>query len=357
MPGIAPVPCSVGTRSRWGGLLSLALAGLLGGRLQAQVTEVPAWELVWSDEFSQPNGSAPDSRSWNYDQGGGGWGNLELQTYTNRRENSRIENGNLVIEARRETFTGTDGISRNYTSARIKTQNKVTWTYGRMEARIQIPETKGIWPAFWMLGSTIQSVGWPSCGEIDIMENIGSEPSRVHGAIHGPGYSAGENIGSYYDLPGGAQFPDGYHLFAVEWEPSVIRWYVDNRRFFTATPGRLQNGEPWVFNNQTFYILLNIAVGGRFPGSPDATTVLPQRMLVDYVRVFRRTTAPPATLNITTGTSGVELTWPLSFPNARLQQALEPGAPWKDVLTPGTRRGSLLVAPGSLGIHRLVWDP
>ena len=146
----------------------------------------PGWSLVWSDEFSAPDGSAPDPAKWTYDVGGKGWGNNELESYTNRKENARIEKGNLVITAQKQTYTGADGVTRDYTSARLKTQNLFTQTYGRFEARIKIPEGQGMWPAFWMLGQDIPSAGWPKCGEIDIMENIGKEPGSVHGSLHGP---------------------------------------------------------------------------------------------------------------------------------------------------------------------------
>jgi beta-glucanase (GH16 family) len=222
-----------------------------------------------------------------YDLGGGGWGNNELQTYTNRRVNSRIERGQLVIEARRESFTGTDGKSREYTSARLKTLGRFATTYGRVEARIQVPRGQGIWPAFWMLGTNIASVGWPACGEIDIMENIGREPYTVHGTLHGPGYSGGSGIGGTFKLPGGGRFADGFHVFATEWEPDRIRWFVDGQLFFTANRKSLPAKAKWVFD-QPMFILLNLAVGGNWPGNPDATTSFPQRLLVDYVRVYGR---------------------------------------------------------------------
>jgi beta-glucanase (GH16 family) len=246
------------------------------------------WTLVWSDEFQQADGSVPDPSKWVYDLGGNGWGNNELQTYTSRTNNARIEDGRLVIEARQETYTGTDGIQRNYTSARLKTLGKVSWAYGRIEARIKVPRGQGLWPAFWMLGTNFPSAGWPACGEIDIMENIGAEPSIVHGTIHGPGYSGGGSIGNAYTLSGGAAFADDFHLFAVEWETNRIRWYADNHLYFTATPSSLPGGSQWVFTQPQF-VILNVAVGGTWPGNPDGTTTFPQRMTVDYVRVYAAT--------------------------------------------------------------------
>jgi beta-glucanase (GH16 family) len=243
-----------------------------------------AWVLVWSDEFA---GAAVDSRKWSFDVGGNGWGNNELETYTSRTANAEMHGGLLAIKAIKETFTGADKITRNYTSARLLTKNKFTQAYGRFEARIKIPYGQGIWPAFWLLGDNITTAGWPACGEIDVMENIGKEPARVHGTIHGPGYSGGGGITAAYALPGGRKFADGFHVFAVEWEPNVIRFYVDGFLYKTRTPADLPAGTTWVFD-RPFFIILNVAVGGDFPGDPDETSVFPQQMLVDYVRVYRR---------------------------------------------------------------------
>jgi len=259
------------------------LIAMLGGislAITASAQTLPGWNLVWSDEFAQAENSKPDPAKWGYDIGGGGWGNNELQYYTDRTQNARIENGHLVIEARAENFGG-----RAYTSARLLTKNKASWTFGRIEARIRIPRGQGIWPAFWMLGTNIDAVGWPNCGEIDIMENIGSVPSRVHGTVHGPGYSGGGGIGGSYVLPGGAALADDFHVYAIEWEENRIRWFIDGQQFFTITPANLPAGRPWVFNAPQFMIL-NVAVGGNWPGNPDGSTVFPQRMTVDYVRVY-----------------------------------------------------------------------
>ncbi|MCU1267820.1 MAG: Hydrolase [Acidobacteria bacterium] len=252
-------------------------------------TNPAVWSLAWSDEFDGPNGSAVDSAKWSFDIGGGGWGNNELETYTNRPANAAVQGGSLVISALKETYTGADNITRSYTSARLLTKNKFTQTYGRFEARIKIPYGQGIWPAFWMLGDNIDSAGWPTCGEIDIMENIGREPAIVHGTIHGPGYSGGSGITASYSLSAPQRFADDYHTYAVEWEPNVIRFYVDGLLYRTRTPADLPAGRQWVFNHP-FFIILNVAVGGGFPGNPDATTTFPQLMKVDYVRVYQRTT-------------------------------------------------------------------
>jgi len=242
-------------------------------------SQKPLWRMVWSDEFSGADGSGVDTTKWVHETGGGGWGNNELEYYTDRTANAYIQSGALVIQANQETF-----VNRNYTSARIKTQGKFTQKYGRIEARIRIPQGQGLWPAFWMLGDDFPQVGWPGCGEIDIMENIGKEPDTVHGTIHGPGYSL---AAADYKLPNGQKFADDYHLFAIEWEANVIRWYVDGNLFVTHTPTDLPAGTRWVYDHP-FFIILNVAVGGRWPGNPDSTTVFPQKMLVDYVRVYER---------------------------------------------------------------------
>jgi beta-glucanase (GH16 family) len=231
------------------------------------------WELVWQDEFE---GDAINRDNWTFDLGGGGgWGNHEWQWYTDRPENVRLEEGILIIEAREEEFLRGD-----YTSGRIKTQWRHNWTYGRFEARIQIPFGQGIWPAFWLLGA--EGGVWPNNGEIDVMENIGREPHTVYGTVHGPGYSGGNGVGSPYAQV--APFAEDFHVYAVEWEPETIRWYVDDQHTFTVTaddvPGK------WVFDHP-FFIIMNVAVGGDWPGYPDKTTTFPQQMLVDYVRVYK----------------------------------------------------------------------
>jgi beta-glucanase (GH16 family) len=245
------------------------------------------WSLVWSDEFDGPNGSAVDSSKWSFDIGGNGWGNNELETYTSRTANADLEGGTLVIKTLKETLTGPDGIARNYTSARLLTKTKFTQKYGRFEARMKIPYGQGLWPAFWMLGDNIDTAHWPNCGEIDVMENIGKEPSIVHGTFHGPGYSGAGGITAAYALPNGQKFSDDFHTFAVEWEPNIMRFYVDGLLYKTRTPADLPAGTSWVFDHP-FFIILNVAVGGGFPGNPDASTVFPQRMVVDYVRVYQR---------------------------------------------------------------------
>jgi len=255
-------------------LLGLAVAAC--SALAPPAAGPPGWRLVWHDDFDGP---VLDATKWVRETGGDGWGNGELEFYTDRVENAHIDGGYLVIEARRESLA-----TRGYTSARLKTQGLGAWQHGRVEARIQIPRGQGLWPAFWMLGDNIPSVGWPACGEIDIMENIGKEPGRVHGTVHGPGYSGAQGVSSAYDLRAGA-FADTFHVYAIEWEPAAIRWYVDDVLYKTVTPKDLPGR--WVYDHP-FFIILNVAVGGYWPGSPDATTVFPQTMRVDYVRVYEK---------------------------------------------------------------------
>lgn len=237
------------------------------------------WKLVWSDEFNGAAGAAPDSTKWTYDLGASGWGNQELESYTDSRENSFLDGkGHLVIRALRAS----DG---KYTSARLKTEGKFSTQYGRIEARIKLPRGQGIWPAFWMLGADIGSVGWPACGEIDVMENIGREPRLNHGSLHGPNYPAA-GVTARYELPNQHPLYKAFHRYAIEWSPDKIEFLVDGVSYETVTAASLSPGADWVFN-RPFFFLLNVAVGGDWPGNPDGTTVFPQEMAVDYVRVWK----------------------------------------------------------------------
>lgn len=261
----------------------LALAASTGCATQSAGTAASApagpagWTLEWSDEF---DGDTLDRSKWVHETGGHGWGNNEMQYYTARPENVRVSGGHLVIEARKERYEG-----RDYTSARLKTAGLKETRYGRYEARIKVPKGQGIWPAFWMLGADIKQVGWPRSGEIDIMEIIGKEPGNAYGTLHGPGYSGDKAFSKASALAAGAEYGDDFHVFAVEWEPKQIRWYRDGIHYHTATPD-LVKGD-WVFEHP-FFVLLNLAVGGYWPGYPDATTPFPRQMLVDYVRVYRK---------------------------------------------------------------------
>ncbi|MDO5975385.1 glycoside hydrolase family 16 protein [Flavivirga jejuensis] len=237
-------------------------------------------ELVMADEFDTEG--APNSAIWGYDIGTGdnGWGNNELQYYTDRSENVTVQNGVLIITAKEEAFNGA-----SYTSARLLTKGKFEQTYGRFEARMRLPYGKGLWPAFWLLGDDSNGTEvWPQIGEIDIMEYVGDEPTIMFGTVHGPGYSGGESIGKPYQLEND-RFDTGFHVFGVEWGPNYINYYVDDVLYNQITPDDVP-GE-WVFNRGPFYIILNLAVGGALPGSPNEETVFPQTLLVDYVRVYK----------------------------------------------------------------------
>lgn len=238
------------------------------------------WELTWSDDFTGAAGTAPNATKWSYDIGGNGWGNSELQYYTSRPSNIQLDgNGNLVITARAESYSGS-----GFTSARIKTKGLFEQAYGRFEARIKTPYGPGLWPAFWLLGSDIDAKGWPQCGEIDIMEQRGQEPYVTHGSMHGPGYSGGNAITKAYALANG-RFDTDYHIYAVEWNADYVDYLVDGflykRIASSDVPGQ------WVYNHP-FFIILNVAVGGNFVGFPTGSTPFPQSMYVDYVKVYRQ---------------------------------------------------------------------
>jgi beta-glucanase (GH16 family) len=278
-----------------------AAACLLLAARAAAAPATPArattWALSWSDEFDGPAGAAPDPSKWTYDVGGDGWGNHESEFYCRpgagaapcdaRRPNARLDGrGHLVIEARLSSGT--------WTSARMNTAKLEAMRYGRAEARIRLPTGAGLWPAFWLLGTDISTAGWPACGEIDVMENVPAVgnnplgPTRIKSTIHGPGYSGGDGIGRVVALPGGGRVDDGFHVYGVLWSPNKISFYVDDPEapFFTATPASLPKGARWVYDHP-FFLILNLAVGGDWPGPADASTPNPARMLVDWVRVYK----------------------------------------------------------------------
>lgn len=235
------------------------------------------WTLTWSDEFNGEAGQLPDETKWSFDlgTGDGGWGNAELQSYTNDTLNISLDGeGNLVITAIQN--------GNNYTSARINTKGKFSQQYGRFEARLKTPYGPGLWPAFWMLGDNIDQAGWPQCGEIDIMELRGQEPHIIHGSIHGPGYSGGNPVTQTHALKND-RFDAEYHIFAVEWDADKIDFFVDDYLYQRIEKDDVP-GE-WVYD-QPFYILLNVAVGGNYVGFPTAQTPFPQKMIIDYVRVY-----------------------------------------------------------------------
>jgi beta-glucanase (GH16 family) len=241
-----------------------------------------AWELVWSEEFDGAAGEPVDERRWRHEVGGDGWGNEQLEYDTDSTDNVRLDGeGNLEIVAREEDFGG-----RSYTSGRISTIDRFELDRGRVEARIQVPEGRGLWPAFWMLGADYEEVGWPSCGEIDVMELRGEEPATSLGTVHGPGYSGGEGIGGEYSLSEGS-FADDFHVFAVDIDPEHIAWSVDDEVFLRLHPGDLPAGSSWAFDRD-FFLLLNLAVGGTFLDEPDDSTPFPATLRVDHVRAYTR---------------------------------------------------------------------
>ncbi len=245
----------------------------------------PKWTITFRDEFEGPSGIAPSTDHWIRNTGGGGYGNKELQSYTDGPSNAFLDGkGHLVIEARKEATTGSDGIKCDYSSARLLTKGKFSQKYGRVEARIKLPKGQGIWPAFWMLGDNIDIAGWPSCGEIDIIESVGPVVKTVFGTLHGPGYSGADGIQGKLEVQ--KSLADDFHVYAVEWEPGEIRWYFDDKCYQTITKDKVP-GKGWPYD-QPFFIILNLAVGGYWPGNPDATTVFPQRLVIDYVRVMKR---------------------------------------------------------------------
>ena len=236
--------------------------------------------LVWSDEFDGAAGTAPDPAKWTYDIGTD-WGNGQLEYDTARLENVSLDGqGHLAITARRESYLG-----QPYTSGRINTRGLFGQNKGRFEARMRMPVGRGLWPAFWLLGSDLSTVGWPDCGEIDVMEYRGQQPATVHGSLHGPGYSGGSALSKAFTLAHGG-FNEGFHVFAVQWETNKITYEVDGVAYLTLTPSNLPLDSRWVFDHP-FNIILNLAVGGNYVGNPDASTSFPQALLVDYVRVYK----------------------------------------------------------------------
>lgn len=275
--------------------LLLAFAVLAAGCQSAGQTEVSSlaiptpiptpiaaregWELVWHDEF---DGKTINRSDWTFDLGGGGWGNGEAQVYTDLPQNARQEDGLLVIEARKEP---NEQGGFEFTSARLKTQGLKTFQYGRIEARLKVPAGAGFWPAFWMLGSNIDQVGWPECGEIDIMEYVGKEPNLIMGTLHGPGYSGalGLTSRSVQDYP----IADEFHTYAIEWNQDQISWFYDDVEYHTLTRSDVGE-ERWVFE-QPFFLILNLAVGGTLGGFISQDTVFPANVYADYVRVYQKT--------------------------------------------------------------------
>jgi beta-glucanase (GH16 family) len=263
------------------------LGSILLCHLFVSAQNKPANKLVFADEFNGVSGSSIDLTKWTMQTGGNGWGNKELQYYTDSRENTYQDGkGSLVIKTIKQALPLSYKCwygQCKYTSARLMTRNKFDQKYGRFEARIKIPRGIGIWPAFWMLGNDIDKLGWPQCGEIDIMENIGREPSTIHGTIHGPGYSGSNGVGAPYSLIKNKVFADDFHVYSAAWRENQINFYVDTHLYKTITPKDLPGR--WVYDHP-FFMILNLAIGGAWSGAPDDATTFPQTMIVDYVRVY-----------------------------------------------------------------------
>ncbi len=272
-----------------------AVALPLHSCVRGQAEPVPSeWSLVWRDEFNGAAGGQPDSSSWSYTTGDGcadgicGWGNSEKETYTSSLENIVVDGqGHLAIVARVAPvgLTCYYGPCR-YSSGKIRTIGKVLAEPGRVEARIKLPAGQGLWPAFWLLGSGYPRTPWPRSGELDVMENHGSRPNEVSSAIHGPGYSGATPFVGSYPLARGS-FADDFHRYAVEWDTAQVRFFVDDSAHYTVTRSDVGRYGAWVFD-QPFFVILNLAVGGKFDGDPASDTILPATMLVDYVRIYRR---------------------------------------------------------------------
>ena len=291
------------------GIIGLALWAIVAGRLAGATPT-----LIWSDEFSQGDAAdhtAPDSTKWTYELGNnGGWGNNELESYTSSRTNSYIAADPAATDGKALVIAAVKDSQGNYTSARLKTQYTFTTSYGHIESRLKTTSGKGLWPAFWMLGSSIGSgTPWPNCGEIDIMEVIGASPVTAYGTAHGPGYSGANGIGGSLTLSSGS-YDASYHVFSVDWSPNQIVWAIDGTAYKTLTSAQIPSGTTWVFNNSPFFILLNLAVGGYWPGNPDGTTAFPAKYTIDYVRVYGIPPTAPAPGTASAATSAqVNLSW------------------------------------------------
>ena len=242
-------------------------------------------ELAWSEDFDGPVGSPPAASTWTAELGAGGWGCDQRQWYTDSAANASITaDGHLTVVGRQDGIVNESGdiVAGSITSARLMSKDKVTVTYGRIAARIRVPAGLGMWPAFWMLGSDIDEVGWPGCGEIDVMEYVGSDPTRVHGTVHGPGYAGLEHgIGKAYDT--GTDLASGFHVYAVDWTANQITWLIDDTVYSQLTPAEVPG--PWPFTHP-FFLVINLAIGGAWPGNDTDNPALPAHMLIDWIHVY-----------------------------------------------------------------------
>ena len=249
------------------------------------IPSIPGWQLVWNDEFS---GTNIDPSKWTHEVNGNGGGNNELQYYTDRDLNSLIIDGNLVIVAQKEEYS-VGNKTWNYTSARLNSRKKADWKYGRFDIRAKLPYGQGLWPAIWMMPTNSVYGGWAASGEIDIMELLGQEPTRIYGTLHyGGSYPNNTHTGSSLKLTSGDNFTEKYHLFTLEWEENEFRWYVDGHLYLTQNDWYTDAAPYPAPFDQEFYLILNVAVGGNWPGNPDASTYFPQVMVIDYIRVYKK---------------------------------------------------------------------
>ena len=333
---------SVGIRSF---VIVVSLCFHLGSALAAQ-----QWNIVWSDEF---NGSAINPNNWAFESGNNnGWGNSELEYYTGRPQNAYVSNGLLHIVARQESYGGF-----NYTSARMKTQGRFTKAYGRFEFRAKLPPGSGYWPAFWLLGSNISTVGWPACGEVDVMENKGSVLDKVQGTIH---YSNASNQHlqetGYYLLPGGDSVTN-FHSYLLEWRTNAILWYVDNQLYETQTNWSSSTGAYPAPFNEPFFIVMNLAIGGAYLGNPstntiNANTVFPGELQIDYVRVWDLT--EPLEISAAQSGSTITLSWPANIVCHLQTQTNQLNAPGSWVDLTGAASPYRVAAPNqSAAFYRL----
>jgi len=253
--------------------------------------------LVWSDEFNQAAGTQPDPARWGYALGVGnppGWGNNELETYTDSPSNVLVVSDPDATDGKALAIRAQNSAG-SYTSARINTAASFSLTYGRMEARARVPAGVGCWAAFWALGSNVATVGWPACGEIDVMEWVGQTPSHIKGSLHAIGYSGGQSLNADCVLPNNGSYSDAYHVFAVDWYPDQFVFSMDGTVYEVQKRSAIPAGSQWPFE-LPFFIILNFAVGGNWPGPPNSSTVFPQDFRIDYVRVYSLPAAPPAGL-------------------------------------------------------------
>jgi len=317
----------------------LVLYAIIALQIPSNAAPPPGYSLAWSDEFNAPVGTQPSSADWNWEVGDVGASNNELETYVNDIAHSHViadvnATDGYALQIQATDDNGKTGVAGKYSSARMTTQGKHDLQYGFIEARIRLPYGQGIWPAFWMLGSNIGSVGWPACGEMDIMENIGNNSwlGQNESSLHGTGYSGANSLHAFYNLPTGQYFKDGYHLFQEQWDNNTVSYFVDGNLFETHTSADVGTN-PWAFNHACFFIM-NIAVGGSFPGNPNRTTVFPQNMLVDYVRYYVNTVPPaPGALVANAGALSTSLTW-ASSPKAASYNIYRSTTPGGEGTTP-----------------------